>query len=151
MGVTIHYSGSLIPSVSAEALVQGASAVAMEMGWEFDSMGTRGTLLTIFPHPDCEPLTLDPNENGALENWVKTQFAGPEIHIQIADFLARIAPCFETLTVQDEAAFWETRDRTVLEGHMDQITEMIGDMQRENPSAKAKVRKANGHIVDLIS
>ena len=103
------------------------------------------------PHLDCEPFTLGPDENGIIENWVKTQFAGPEIHIQILDFLSRIAPYFDTFAVEDEAEFWETQDRTVLEGHFSQINAVLRNMMEENPNARLQLRMPSGRIVDLTT
>lgn len=103
----------------------------------------------MYPHPDCEPLTLDPDEHGVIENWVKTHFAGPEIHIQVLDFLSQMAPLFDMLAVEDEAEFWETRDRLVLEGHFNQINAVLQNMMKENPKARMKLRMPSGRIVDL--
>lgn len=151
MGVTIHYSGSLSNAAQAQSLLQEASAFATKMQWGIEAETMPHRRLTIFPHPDCEPLILDPDDNGLVENWVKTQFSGPEIHIQIVDFLSRIAPYFASLTVEDEAEYWETRDRQVLERHMNQINDVIRDMQQENPASRIQVREATGRIVDLIN
>lgn len=151
MGVTIHYSGTLANPAKAEALFKEASVLATELDWEFTITDAPVTGVTVYPHPDCEPLTLNPDENGLVENWVKTQFAGPVIHIQIMDFLARIAPYFADLMVEDEAEYWETRDRTILEGHFSQINEILHDMQKDNPSARVQVRQPSGRIVDIIT
>ena len=150
MGVTIHYNGTLANTEEAEALLKHASALAAKLNWDFEIVDTPNPRIAIFPHPNCEPLTFDPNENGLLENWVKTQFAGPEIHMQIVDFLAQMAPYFENLVVEDEAEYWETRNRETLENHMDQINEVLRDMQQENPAARIQVREPTSRIVDMI-
>jgi hypothetical protein len=151
MGVTIHYSGTLANPAKAEALFKESSALATELEWKFTVTDAPLASVTIYPHPDCEPLSLNPDENGLLENWVKTQFAGPEVHIQVVDFLSRIAPHFSDLNVEDEAEYWETRDRTALEGHFNRISEVLVDMQRDNPSARVQVRQPSGRIVDIIT
>lgn len=151
MGVTIHYSGTLANAAKAEALLKQASALASKLNWDFEIADTPNPRITIFPHPDCEPLTFDPDENGLLENWAKTQFAGPEIHIQILDFLAQLAPYFGNLIVEDEAKYWESRNREILEGHMNQINEILRDMQQEKPAARIQVRSSTGRIVDIIT
>ena len=151
MGVTIHYSGTLSGNAQVESLLYEASALATAMHWGIETGNKPRPRLTIFPHPDCEPLTFDPDENGLLENWVKTQFAGPEIHIQILDFLAQLAPYFGNLIVEDEAEYWESRNREILEGHMNQINEILRDMQQEKPAARIQVRSSTGRIVDIIT
>jgi len=151
MGVTIHYSSTLSGNAQVESLLHEASALATAMHWGIETENTPRPRLTLFPHTDCEPLTLDPNENGVIENWVKTQFAGPEVHIQIVDFLAQLAPYFVNLAVEDEAEYWETRNREILEGHINQINEILRDMQQENPAARIQVREPTGRIVDMIN
>jgi hypothetical protein len=151
MGVTIHYSGALANAAKAEALLKQASLLAAKLNWDFEIADTPNARIAIYPHPDCEPLTFDPDENGLLENWVKTQFAGPETHIQIVGFLAQIAPYFVNLIVEDEAEYWESRNREILEGHINQINEVLRDMQQENPAARIQVREPTGRIVDMIN
>jgi hypothetical protein len=151
VGVTIHYSGTLTNAAKTEALLKRASALATKLNWDFEIADTPNARITIYPHPDCEPLTFDPDENGLVENWVKTQFASPETHIQIVGFLAQIARCFVNLRVEDEAEYWENRNREILEGHMNQINEVLRNMQQENPAARIQVREPNGRIVDMIN
>ncbi len=151
MGVTIHYSGTLADTAKAEALLEQASAIATELNWNFETTDPPNAKITIYPHPDCEPFTLDPNEDRVIENWVKTQFAGPEIHIQILGFLSQISPLFDTFAVEDEAQFWETQDQAVLEGHFNQINAVLQDMKSENPAAQIQTRMPSGRIVDIIT
>jgi len=151
VGVTIHYSGTLANASKTEALLKQASVLATKLHWDFEIADTPNAKISIYPHPDCEPFTLDPDEDGAIENWVKTQFAGPEVHIQIVDLLEQITPHFVNLIVEDEAEYWESRNREILEGHMNQINEVLRDMQQENPAARIQVRESTGRIVDMIN
>jgi len=151
MGVTIHYSGTLANAADAGAFLKEASALANELKWEFTTSDTPNPSITMSPHPDCEPFAFDPDKNGTVENWVKTQFAGPEIHIQILGFLSRIAPFFNALSVEDEAEFWETQDRAALDGHFNQINAVLRDMMEENPNARSQLRMPSGRIVDITA
>jgi hypothetical protein len=151
MGVTIHYSGVLAGAAEAELLLKEASAIAAEMEWGIENLNSPNAGLVVFPHPDCEPLAFNPDDFGMIESWVKTQFAGPETHIQIVDFFSRIAPHFENFAVEDEGEYWETKDRPKLEAHFEQVASAIREMQLENPSARVQVRMPDGRIVDMIT
>jgi hypothetical protein len=78
MGVTIHYSGALANAAKAEALLKQASLLAAKLNWDFEIADTPNARIAIYPHPDCEPLTFDPDENGLLENWVKPNSLAPK-------------------------------------------------------------------------
>jgi hypothetical protein len=84
-------------------------------------------------HPDREPLTFAPDDKGKVDDWVKTQYAGADVHIQISDFLARIGVFFTNLKVDDDTEHWTTRNRESLELGMQQVNEMLEDAVRENP------------------
>ena len=121
------------------------------MGWEIESDADSKIGFTFLPSPNCEPLEFNFDENGNVESWVKTQFAGADIHIQISDFMAQISSHFSTLAVEDEGEFWETRDKKILQGHFDQIAAILEDMRRDNPAARGPFRMENRRIVDLIN
>jgi hypothetical protein len=67
MGVTIHYRGTIANPARAEALVKAASAIAAEMKWKVEILETPYAGLTIFPHPDCEPLLLTQIQTDSLK------------------------------------------------------------------------------------
>jgi hypothetical protein len=150
LGVTIHYSGTLINLAEKERFLKEAATLAAAMGWEIEADADSKIGVTFLPSHDCEPLEFNFDENGSIESWVKTQFAGAEVHIQIIDFLAQISSHFSALTIDDEEEFWETHNQEILQDHFDQITAVLEDMRMENPGARGPLRMENRRIVDLI-
>lgn len=95
------------------------------------SLGLKGIIVN--PGPGAEPLSILFDRSGTLTDlmqqlsWVesngqnerftmcKTQFGNIDAHIQIIELLARLKEKYITnLTVSDEGAYWETRDRRIL-------------------------------------
>lgn len=73
-------------------------------------------------------LLFDPDAKGKVDDWVKTQYAGPDVHIQISDFLSRISTFFAKLKVDDDTEYWSTRNREDLERGFQQVNEMLEDI-----------------------
>lgn len=95
-------------------------------------------------------LLFDPDAKGKVDDWVKTQYAGPDVHIQISDFLSRISTFFAKLKVDDDTEYWSTRNREDLERGFQQVNEMLEDIVRKNPCARTIVRLPDGRIVDVL-
>jgi len=146
--VTLYYRGRIAQGVSRHSLFSEAESIAFENGWGIRRLPSGG--FVIQAHPDCEPLILDPDDKGKVDNWVKTQYAGAEIHIQISDFLSRISRFFAKLKVEDDTDYWTTRNRENLEIGIQQVNEMLEDAVRENPSVRTNVRLPDGRIVDIL-
>lgn len=86
--------------------------------------------LIILPHPDAEPLLLFFDEEFILHSFCKTQFAGPEVHVFIIDFLRSIAPYFEEFWVEDEGDYWETGDIFILTEKMKMVDEILDGIEK---------------------
>jgi hypothetical protein len=114
-----------------------------------DDSSTDGFVIN--PHPDCEPLEIRFGKKNRFGNWVKTQFAGPEIHIQIVQFLKLIKPIVSRMGVSDEGEFWKTGDENTLRWHMRRIDELIAEAVLEDPKTRSGVKTPEGRIIDLIS
>lgn len=141
MGVTIHYAGQLRDTERLSEVQITAENYAHAYGWEYRSLGPESDSLggfVVFPHSDCEPLEIRFGRRNRFSNWVKTQFAGPEIHVQIVDFLFRIKPILGRLGVKDEGEFWNSGDRDTLCWHMNRINELIAEYVAEKPSTRTK-------------
>ena len=154
MGVTIHYAGKLCDLGRLPRMVEIARQHSKANGWDFEIVPPRQSGpsgFVIRPHPDCEPLEIEFGKGNRFSNWVKTQFAGPEIHIQIIRFLREIKPVLGRLGVRDEGEFWKTESEETLESHMNQVNEIISRYRAENPSIQVKVKEPGGRIMDLIS
>jgi hypothetical protein len=133
MGLTIHYGGQL----RSEDRMADLQSIALRWAkhWkcdvddvdmpEFQYYRVRNNKLEEYkgpikgfalqPHPDSDPLSLWIGSDGFLYHFCKTQFAPPEVHIDIVSFLREIEPHFTEFTVQDEGGYWELNDRDLLE------------------------------------
>jgi hypothetical protein len=169
MGVTIHFEGrvrgptaySLLldelrdfadkhewPSNEIPREDRSLRRVRDEQTWDY-SDATFG--IEFAPHSDCDPLRFEFDKDYYIQEFVKTQFAGADVHIEIIELLRRIQPFFDSLKVVDEAEFWETSDETALAQHIAQCNEMLRDLLAKNLKAKGPVRLPNGRIADYMS
>jgi len=169
MGVTIHFEGKLRGPEAFNELLQVASDYSRAMKWsiqpieedrvtllrvrkdesEWDYTGpVRGVAL--FPHDDCDPVRLEFDDNFYFQEYTKTQFAGPEVHVWVVGLLRRIEPLFEQLTVLDEGEYWETSDLSVLKRHMDTCDQIIQQELQRCPHAAVKVKMPDGRIIDMM-
>jgi hypothetical protein len=169
MGVTIHFAGRIRDAEALEVLLEAIWKSAQVHGWpawridnesvtlkrvideeDVDYVGpTRG--IGMEPHPDAEPLIFEFDQDMFMQDYCKTQFAGLVAHVQIIEFLRRIAPQFTELSVEDEGEYWETGDREVLAQHLTTIDSIIAEEVRNNPAYQVAYRLPSGRIVDLIS
>jgi len=168
LGVTIHFEGRLFNDGAFSALIDAVSAFAKENGWRSELLESpNATLLRVrdetdwdyvgpvkgiqvFPHDDCDPIRLEFDQDLYVQEYTKTQFAGPNIHLKVLDLLALVRPFFSTFSINDEGEYWETKDMTVLVEHMNTTQQAIEDMLREDPSSAMKVKTPEGRIIDLI-
>ncbi|HEY6009866.1 MAG TPA: hypothetical protein VIX18_00240 [Nitrospirota bacterium] len=130
------------------------------------SLGLKGIIIN--PEPGSEPLSILFDRSGVLTDlmqqlsWIhsngqgerftmcKTQFAGIDTHIQMIELLANLKERYiANLTVNDEGAYWETRDRRILAekrvalGHyLRHVERVLGNIEpsgdeTQNPEALA--------------
>ena len=85
-----------------------------------------------------------------MQDYVKTQFAGAAVHIQIIELFDLLRPYFKKLAIEDEGEFWEKRDRAVLEGNIRQVDSMIQEIKKKDSKAKGPVRMKSGRMLDVI-
>lgn len=99
----------------------------------------------LFTPPDCETFALTFTPAGRLSSpinlmaadlysdpeWVyqvhvKTQFAGPDVHIALVKLLRYLEKKYlDAVEVTDEGDYWETEDRARLEQNFDTLTHFI--------------------------
>jgi hypothetical protein len=169
MGVTIHYEGRLKGPDSYSRLMEVARAFADREGWrvepinevqvtlqrvrdeqDWDYTGpTRG--LTILPREDAEPMRLEFDRDLYVQEFVKTQFAPPEVHVKIVALLRALAPQFETLEVDDEGKYWDTDDIETLRRHIWACNRVLAEELKARPGLRGPVRLPSGRIVDYMS
>lgn len=154
MGVTIHYSGQVKSLDQVQALSAFAEKLAMDLHWRFDHIRTDEEPYPVgfvaYPHEDCEPLRFEFGQDRTVRSWVKTQFAGPEVHVDVVSFLKQIRPLIGRLGVRDEGEYWETGSHEKLRDHFETINRIIKEMKDEKPSIRVKVHESDGRIVDVI-
>lgn len=125
MGLSLHYSGTLINANSVWQLIEEVSEVCTILGWD-QHISDNGIL---FVPPECEPLLLHFKADGELVNnlylqynikpaskvSVKTQYAGVEVHIAVVKLLRHLSTAyFKTFHLDDEGYYWATGDEAVL-------------------------------------
>ena len=81
---------------------------------------------------------------------MKTQFAGPSVHIQIIEFLRQLKSALGRLGIRDEGEYWETQDGATLTWHINRVNELIADYVASDPNCRTKVKTSDGRIIDLI-
>ena len=99
---------------------------------------------------NCEPLYFQFGEDLFMQDFVKTQFAGANVHVQIVQLLESIRPFFKKLVVDDEGEFWDSHDRVLLEGHIQKINSVLEEIKKKDPKAQGPVRLKSGRITDVI-
>ena len=145
-GVTIHYSGVLSDSTTPESVIEMAETYATSHKWTYQK---EGEALTIFPDPWCEPMHLSFREKSLNSDFVKTQFAGPQVHIAVIGLLKAIEPSFSHLDVLDEGEYWKSGSMDKLKENMEGVDATIANIKKTHPEAIGPTKLPDGRIVDL--
>ncbi len=167
-GVTVHYEGRATDAAAIKQALVVARSEARRYGWEVKEASVenasvtrviaekerpyRGSLtgIVIYPHPMCEPLYIQFGSDLFMQDFVKTQFAGPDVHVKVVELLRKLRPFFNELRVEDEGEYWDTNDRSKLESHIATVNRMIAEIRRTHPEVKGPIRIPSGRIVDVI-
>ena len=168
MGVTIHFEGKLKSEEDFNKVMEIATNFAVsnnmthnyfedenkilgrvkdEEEWEYEGP-TKG--LFIQPDDNTEYLNLEFDKDLYVQEFCKTQFADPSVHILIVDLLRQIQPHFEKLNVEDEGEYWETSDLIKLQANMDACFEMMEEAREENKDLIGPILTEHGRIIDLM-
>jgi hypothetical protein len=170
MGVTIHFDGQLLGEDAFRNLITTANAFATTHGWLTERIESEQTTLmrvrdneeewnysgpvkgvVLYPSDDCDPVRLEFDTDLYVQEFVKTQFAGPETHVKVIELLRVLKPFFRNLRVEDEGEYWESGSVQALTKHMKAAQNAIESELRKDPSAQSKVKTPDGRIMDLIS
>ena len=169
MGVTIHFEGQLNNETAYQDFIRVALSIANAEGWPIEPIASGEVTLSrvcneidwdytgpvkglvIYSHEDCDPVRLEFDRDLYVQEFVKTQFAGVEMHIKMLKVLKAIEPFFRNLKVEDEGEWWETRDTANLAEHFARVQGVLDEELRKNPSAQMKVRTPSGRIMDLLT
>ncbi len=168
-GVTIHYEGAATSPDAVVKILAAVTAFAKKNRWKVEDVSAaKGTLKRVIDEKDkdyegritgivvrvsdnCEPLHFQFGDDLFMQDYVKTQFAGADVHIQIVQLLDSLRPMFRKITVDDEGEYWDTHDRAVLEGHISKINLIIEEEKKKNPKLQGPVRLDSGRMLDLVS
>lgn len=167
-GITIHYEGHALSHQAVKEILSAASEYAKLQDWKVnDASAENGTLervineknadyvgkitgVVLYPHAKCEPVLLQFGEDLFMQDFVKTQFAGTNVHILLIKLFDALKGKYRNLEIVDESEFWDKRDRDTLEEHIRKVNEIIADMKTKDPTAKGPVTLPNGRIVDIM-
>ena len=74
---------------------------------EWDYVGpTKGIILYL--HEECDPVRMEFDRDLYVQEFVKTQFSGPHVHMKVISLLRGLQVFFEDLKVEDEGEYWGT-------------------------------------------
>lgn len=167
-GVTIHYEGAATSPDAVVKILAAVAAFAKKNRWKVeDASAAKGKLQRVIDEKDkdyegkisgivvrvsdnCEPLHFQFGDDLFMQDYVKTQFAGTNAHVQIVELFESLRPHFRKIEVYDEGEYWDTHDRAVLEGHISKINSMIEEEKQKNPRIRGPVRLESGRIADLV-
>ena len=173
-GITIHFKGSVAESSAVDKIAEKACAVAQSNQWSCDRLsgedirradgitakyiaesdmsadlsGAKGVVIK--PHEMSEPLYLVFSASGHLTNFIKTQFAGVEVHVKVIELLQEVKPFFTTLEIEDEGGYAQTKDKQRLAREMESVTTMMEKIKREHSDAHGPIKRPDGRILDLV-
>jgi hypothetical protein len=167
-GVTIHFEGTASSAESVSAILETARSFARQNGWRVEDASAvhgkelrvvdekdqpyegRLTGVVLYPAEMCEPIWLQFGDDQFFQNYVKTQFAGADVHIEIIKLFDQLKPLLKSLRIDDEGEFWLERDRSVLEAHFSKIRDALRQTKREEPMLYGPIKLPDGRIVDMI-
>jgi len=174
-GITIHFQGRAADAQAVERVVENSCERARANGWScervagddirrVDGITARklvelektndlagSTGVVIRPHEMSEPLYLVFSRSGQMNNFVKTQFAGPDIHVKVVELLEAIRPLLVSLEFEDEGGYALTKDRAKLVKEFDGVDAAMAKIKREHPEATGPIKRPDGRILDLVS
>jgi hypothetical protein len=169
VGVTIHFEGRLKHPKAYPLLLDALQEYAATRHWpvtqipeqhrtlrrvrdEKDWVYSGATFgLVLQPDENADPLRFEFDQHYFVQEFIKTQFAGPNLHIVIVELFRSILPYFYKLNITDEAEFWETGDANRLAEHMQNCHRALQELLAKDPEAKGPVRLPDGRIVDIIT
>lgn len=169
-GVTIHFKGAVENERAVAVIVDAARRFSAANGWRYELIGPGNpcrdpiTLKTaeeypgkddirgivLYPDAMSEPLYLVFAGNDLVDNFIKTQFAGMEVHIKVIELLHRIEPRFQHLDIEDEGEYWNTGNRQKLQEQIGATDRMIATIMASQPGMRGPFRTPEGRMIDLV-
>jgi len=143
MGLTFHYSGKIRDYNRIDELTDEVADLCRELNWHFTLISDDKLKGIVLSAPESEPLWFMFTPNGKtcsvvnFQCWqpddpfystihVKTQYAGPEMHMIMIKMLRHISEkYFSEIEVSDEGEYWEKGDEENLRRIFGNYTEAI--------------------------
>lgn len=168
MGVTVHFEGSLRDEDAYLAAIASARQFAEQLQWPMEVINEDETILqrvrdeekwdyvgpvkglAIQPHENSDPLRLEFERSLYVQEYIKTQFAPLQTHIDVIRLLKTLSPYFRHLEVDDEGEYFETENVSLLEAHFSDFFHAFNEQIKENARLYGPVRIRGGRIVDLM-
>ncbi len=168
MGITIHFTGRVADPSRIDEVIDAAVVAAELRGWKAERFAketgtlqrsangrqweytrpTKGVVVT--PHEWCEPLWLEFDRDGVVQDFVKTQYAGVDTHVADVGLLRELQSRLESLEIADEGEYWETGDRHRVARLIAECDEQLARHLRDDGRLRGPIRLADGRIVDLV-
>jgi hypothetical protein len=167
VGVTIHFEGRLKDKDSLAECLALAKRFSEERQWHFKPIDNPEVILRrvrdeqdwnyvgpvtgieIQPHGDSERLRLEFDRDLYVQDWIKTQFAPIDVHVQVSELFHLLDSFFEGFKVEDEGEYFETSDLSLLAKHRDSVSAILSEYLA-NPKNHGPVRLDSGRIVDVV-
>ena len=168
MGVTIHFSVLLRKHEDLDSVLKAATSFAESREWACNPLDESNACLirsndddeweyrgptsgvVLFPDKRCDPLRLEFGTDLRAQDFVKTQFAGVEVHQEIAELFRELEPLFDEVIVEDEGGYWDTRDTQTLTRNIAACDAALKQALDENPTARGPVQLPSGRWADVI-
>ncbi len=143
MGLSFHYSGRIREYNKIDSLVEEVIDMCKGLNWTYDLLDDDQIKGIIVGPDESEPLWFtfvpdgrtcnvinlqyaDPNDKYYSLSAVKTQYAGPEVHMAMIKMLRYISDkYFSEIEVMDEGEYWETGDEENLRNIFARYTMII--------------------------
>ena len=167
-GVTVHYQGKAKDAEAIQKVLAEARSAASRYGWEVKDAHVANASLTreedgkekaykgpltgivIQAHPMCEPVHIQFGTDLVMRDFVKTQFAGADVHVKVIELLKQLKPLLVSLEVLDEGEYWDTGDKGRLKAQIAEVSAMMAAIRKSHPKAKGPVKIGSGRIVDIV-
>src|SRR5262249_23184811 len=101
----------------------------------------------LYPHLMSGPLYLVFAKDLVLENFVKTQVAGVDVHVRVIELLHKIQPEFATLSVKDEGEYWASGDRKRLQSLVASTGNALAKLKETTLGSTGPIKRPDGRII----
>jgi len=168
MGLTFHYSGRIREYNRIDMLVEEVTDLCKGLNWTYDILDDDRIKGIVVGSEKSEPLWFtftpdgktcnvvnlqyaDPSDEFYSMSHVKTQYAGPEVHMLMIKMLKYISEkYFSEIEVSDEGEYWETGDEENLRRIFGRYTQIINMFTEKLEAMERIPGESEESLVDRI-